>query len=114
MAVTVSVLSVHMAHVTEMLRLVGAGVPTWHHMQHLHAHPPAIVLASEQCAVPATCLAADGVYILEVNISCNLFNGQFDRDGYYSMLFQYLAVLAQAEEQHQTNKLQQQRCSRSR
>lgn len=40
---------------------------------------------------------ADGPRILEVNLSCNLFNGPFDSDGYYELLYQHLAELAALE-----------------
>jgi hypothetical protein len=32
---------------------------------------------------------SDGVFILEVNLSCNLFNGAFDSASYYRLLWHY-------------------------
>jgi hypothetical protein len=40
------------------------------------------------------------VAILEVNLSCNLFNGSFDKEGYYEFMYQYLNQLQQVQRQH--------------
>eukprot|EP00775_Hariotina_reticulata_P012744 gene12744-12873_t len=44
-------------------------------------------------------LTSEGVSILEVNLSCNLFNGSFDKEGYYEFMYQYLTSLQQMQRQ---------------
>ncbi|WIA30006.1 hypothetical protein OEZ86_000103 [Tetradesmus obliquus] len=41
-------------------------------------------------------LTPEGVFILEVNLSCNLFNGAFDSASYYSLLWHYFDQLGSA------------------
>jgi len=36
---------------------------------------------------------ADGVFLLEMNLSCNLFNGSFDSQQFYNDMFLFLATL---------------------
>ena len=46
--------------------------------------------------------SARGVpYLLELNASCNLFNGRYDREGYCDLLYAYFAELGRAEEEEE-------------
>ena len=38
-------------------------------------------------------LPAGGVYLLEMNLSCNLFNGTFDSKQFYDDMFTFLSAL---------------------
>lgn len=43
-------------------------------------------------------LTPEGVYLLEMNLSCNLFNGAFASDGFYRSMFQYFQALEELQE----------------
>jgi hypothetical protein len=43
-------------------------------------------------------LTPQGVSLLEINISCNFFNGSYDRQGYTAFVRDYLVALEQQEE----------------
>lgn len=49
-------------------------------------------------------LTPEGVYLLEMNLSCNLFSGALDSGSFYESMFQHLQVL---EELQATGKQQQ-------
>jgi hypothetical protein len=42
-------------------------------------------------------LTPSGVYLLEMNLSCNLFNGNFASDAFYHNIFRHLEALEAAE-----------------
>jgi hypothetical protein len=44
-------------------------------------------------------LTPEGVFLLEMNLSCNLFNGNFDSQAFYQSMFLQLKAL-EAHEQH--------------
>jgi hypothetical protein len=48
-----------------------------------------VSLAVKPHIFPSHSATPEGVYILEVNLSCNLFNGAFDSASYYSLLWHY-------------------------
>ncbi len=39
----------------------------------------------------------NGIYLLEVNLSCNFFKGIFDTSKYFSFLDSYFTALSRAE-----------------
>lgn len=58
---------------------------------------------TSRSSIPAFCLLinpsplppcmADGVYLLEMNLSCNLFNGAFDAQRFYEDMYEFLTAL---------------------
>jgi hypothetical protein len=44
-------------------------------------------------------LTPEGVYLLELNISCNLFRGAFDSAALYESMFQHFVALEELEAQ---------------
>jgi len=64
----------------------------------LQAHAllaPGVPLIGWDVALPAD----EGPCLLEMNISCNCFNGRFDREGYFDMLYAYFGELGRAEQE---------------
>ena len=50
-------------------------------------------------------LTPGGVFLLEMNLSCNLFNGSFDSRAFYQGMYETLAALDECR-QHQTQQQQ--------
>jgi hypothetical protein len=44
-------------------------------------------------------LTPEGVFLLEMNLSCNLFNGNFDHKAFYHSVFLQLQALAAHKQQ---------------
>ncbi|GBF99570.1 hypothetical protein Rsub_12195 [Raphidocelis subcapitata] len=66
----------------------------------LQAHAllaPSVPLVGWDVALPADTAAGEASCLLEMNISCNLFNGAYDRAGYADLAYAYMAELHRAE-----------------
>jgi hypothetical protein len=81
-----------------MLLLPGAALPDVQQVMKtvMHAHlvaTPDVPLVGWDVA-----LTPEGVYLLEMNLSCNLFSGAFDSDGFYRSMFQYFQAVEELQE----------------
>ncbi|KAI8468551.1 MAG: hypothetical protein J3K34DRAFT_477654 [Monoraphidium minutum] len=91
--------------------IAGQVIPDWWQSAAglaLQAHAllmPGVPLVGWDVALPAE----GGPCLLELNISCNLFNGDYDREGYADLLASFFAELGRAEEEQRRQQRQQQR-----
>lgn len=81
-----------------MLHAAGQQIPDFKQMlqlvcdSHLRLVPDVPLVGWDVALTP------QGVSLLEINISCNFFNGSYDRQGYIAFVRDYLVALEHQEE----------------